>query len=273
MSGWKKPAGRSLPAGRQHFLGILKNLEEVIAADSQAHLVRLLQERGCPVDRSSLSRYLGGQRNPGQRFVAGLYELAVHRAGEPEAVGLTWPEVAEAHERTELRKAPKCSNCVVLEGRNAELGAALAAAEAGPRSVASAVRGAPTPPPVPLRRGDRRRDGSDARAAERFAASAMALDADGRVNEVVAAMADAVDFLTPVEAAAAYVALGAGGDGQLAGSLGQMYARERQGRTVIRMALELQDKGMAQDATAILRWAAAVDGVERAANSEAGRRP
>ncbi|MFE1558342.1 hypothetical protein ACFW6V_25620 [Streptomyces sp. NPDC058734] len=148
---------------------------------------------------------------------------------------------------------------MLLEGEIEELGAALKGAKAGPRSAGSAVRSVSTSPPVPMRRGDRRRDESDARAAERFAASAMELDADGRVSEVVAAMADAVDFLTPVEAAAAYVVLDAGRRGQLADSLGQMYARERQGRTVIRMALELQDRGMSEDATAILRWAAAAD--------------
>ncbi|MFD9353241.1 hypothetical protein [Streptomyces sp. NPDC060031] len=100
------------------------------------------------------------------------------------------------------------------------------------------------------------------RAAESFAATVAELDRGGRVSEAVAALSDAVGFFTPVEAAVAYVTLEGGRRGQLADSLGRMYVRERPGRTVIQMALELHDRGMPAEANAILRLAVEIGAPE-----------
>ncbi|MFD4246579.1 hypothetical protein ACFWP3_34025 [Streptomyces sp. NPDC058525] len=261
VDGRESTSGKVLPEGRQIFLKVLNKVAAAVAADSQVELVRLLKVAGCPVNRGALSRYLRGERNPGRSFVEGLYRLAVQRAGSADAVGLTWQEVVEAHGRVEFYKKAKCSNCEFLEGEVAGLRAALDEPKAGSRRGATAAGSASASPPVPPRRGDRRREDSDVRAAERFAATAVELEGGGRSSEAVAAMSDAVGFLTPVEAAVAFASLEAGRHERLADSLGQMYVREREGRSIIRMALELHDRGMPEEATEILRWAAAVDGM------------
>ncbi|MCY0934754.1 hypothetical protein [Streptomyces sp. H34-S4] len=260
MDGNEAIAGGGLAEGRRAFTEVLARLVEATGAGSQADVVRALASRGYPVDRGALSRYLSGARSPALQFVEQLYRLAVLQVGSAEGLGLTWEDVRRAHGRVELRKAAKCSDCVRGRGGEAGSDAAADVGQAGSGEVISAARHRVASPPVPRRRGDRRRSDSDLAAAERFAAGAADLDRDGRASEAVAALSDAVAFFTPLEAAAAIVALGGGRHDQLADSLGQMYARERQGRAVIRMVLELQDRGVPDQAAAVLRMAAEVGG-------------
>ncbi|MGE7385424.1 hypothetical protein ACQKM2_08075 [Streptomyces sp. NPDC004126] len=222
----------------------------------------MLQDAGCDVSASSLTRYLQGDRRPELEFVRALYDLAAARSQLSAPAGIRWGDVEAAH-----RRIAWCKNCADLDDALATLRAenreraesleALAEEVAGLRKLAKAVRRRAALPPVPPAEGDRRSDLSDAAAARTFAATAAELYSNGRPDAAVAALSDAVRFLTAEEAVAALEFLHCGQHTQLEESFGQMVARDRSAATVIEVAVELRGRQMVGLADGILEAAAA----------------
>ncbi|MFF9015187.1 hypothetical protein ACF09C_19750 [Streptomyces sp. NPDC014870] len=192
-------------------------------------------------------------------FVELLHALATERA-EPGEVGLTLDKVREIHASAETRF---CRTCAPLRQENErlleEISRLLADQDqaesqtstiGGASTRAKSVRG--TPLPVPSEAGDRQRSARDVAAAQQLAASAAHLHSTGQTSYAVALLQDASASLTPLESAAS-IALLRQREALLADTAIGIHGRNRPEGDVIRIALELHEFGLPDDAGAVLR--------------------
>ncbi|MFI5809101.1 hypothetical protein [Streptomyces sp. NPDC051561] len=249
-----------LPDGRRRLAETLKSLYQHIrpVAPSLRALQRLLlTEHGYAVNRGGLSRYFNGRVVPDRRFGEVLYAAASKAAGKPASVGFTLEEVWEAHDQAEPTSSI-CKECPDLRRQNDTLrkeNGTLLKEQAGLLQSLASAHQRSTPPPVPLRGGDRRRFRSDIEGAKHIAKSAAILHYRGKRDAALAMLMDTAGALTPLESAASIAVLRAERDTQLADTLIHIYGDERTDSEIIEVALALHDQGMSGDAEAVLRSA------------------
>ncbi|TQE29367.1 XRE family transcriptional regulator [Streptomyces ipomoeae] len=214
---------------------------------------------------SSLSRFLGGKRVPGPEFIETLYKEACSAAGDDRALSITLDELKALRLRAVAER--RCSKCADLSKRTAELASLkreaatlraavteLSAAKAGLQA-RLAAQASLAPPPVPRRRGDRRRSQKNVSAARQVAARAEELDRGGRQDAALTLLRQTTEVLSPAETAVVLLALRQQQQNRLADNLIHIYGRDQGDRNVIQVALELHEQGAEGDAGAVLRAA------------------
>jgi transcriptional regulator with XRE-family HTH domain len=128
------------------------------------------------------------------------------------------------------------------------------ARHAGPESgPAVAATTEPGPLPVPRQQGDRQRSSADERAARNVAAKAGALQASSRQGSALALLHHTVHTLSHVEIAALLCLLRHQQEQELADNLIHIYGRDQSYQDIVRVALELHERGAPDDAGTLLR--------------------
>lgn len=246
-----------LPPGRRALASVIAELYGHLGVGTLNEAADLLASRSWRKDPSEISRYRNGSRKPPLGFVELLHALAIERAGL-KAVRLTLGELQAIHAAAEVTI---CRTCTPLRKENdrlrSEYGRLLAEHEqAEPRTPGSnrAQPVRPTPLPVPSQAGDRQRGARDVAAARQAAATAAEFHASGRTGYAVSWLQDAAASLTPLESAAS-IALLRQQEARLAETAIGIHGRSRPEKDVIRIALELHELGLPDDAGAILRAA------------------
>ncbi|NUK18383.1 hypothetical protein [Streptomyces lunaelactis] len=243
-----------LPPGRRALAAVLTELYRHLAVATLDDAAELLASRGWGKDPSEISRYRKGRRKPPFGFVELLHSLAVERAGR-EAVELTVGKLREIHTAAEPRI---CRTCTPIRRENARLrseNSRLLASQADQPFPANSDMGASTPLlPVPFEGGDRQRSARDVAAARQLAATAVGFHGSGQTSHAVSWLQDASTALTPLESAAS-IALLRQEQTQLADTAISIHGRRRTETDVIRIALELHEYGLPDDAGALLRAA------------------
>ncbi|MGW2128403.1 hypothetical protein [Streptomyces coelicoflavus] len=187
-------------------------------------------------------------------------EAERHRLGNEESAA----EIDTLNER--LRAAE--SECAALRQELEELPTlreeitglraaieALEATGAGLRG-RSATQGVSSPPPVPRRRGDRRRMRRDISAVRTLAAQAEELDAEGHAEIALRLLRrSSKEVLSPLETAGLLLLLRQQQQDELADNLIHVYGRDQGDREVLHVALTLHEQGSSSDAGAILQAA------------------
>ncbi|MFF4490886.1 helix-turn-helix domain-containing protein [Streptomyces sp. NPDC001544] len=152
-------------------------------------------------------------------------------------------------ERDRLREENARLSILVTES------ARHAGLESGPAVTATSE---PSPLPVPRQQGDRQRSIADERAARNIAIKADALQASGRQGSTVSLMHHAVRTLSHAEVAALLCLLRHQQESELADNLIHIYGRDQSHQDVVRVALELHERGAPDDAGALLSVRAAM---------------
>ncbi|MEU9013041.1 hypothetical protein AB0D12_25430 [Streptomyces sp. NPDC048479] len=246
--------GADLPPGRQALAAVIMELYRHLAVATLEDAAELLASRGWRKDPSEISRYRRGRRKPPVGFVRLLHCLAVERAGR-EAVELTVDELLEIHTAAE---PTICRTCTPIRQENERLRSErsrLVASQTNHPFPADGDMGASTPLlPVPFRAGDRQRSARDVAAARQLAATAVGFHGSGQTSHAISWLQDASTALTPLESAAS-IALLRQEQTQLADTVISIHGRSRTETDVIRIALELHEYGLPEDASALLRAA------------------
>ncbi|MEU4209630.1 hypothetical protein AB0F13_06410 [Streptomyces sp. NPDC026206] len=231
---------------------------------------RLTTEKDPGWDSSGVYRYLSGKRVAPEAFIRKLYALAEKDAGGG-ADGLKplqfFLDLLQGAERK------RCGNCVRLRQEVRELQGGLAQAEtetsvlrskvdelhvqgAGlEKALFAARQQAAMHLPVPHPRGDRQVHAQDVAAAKQIARRAQELQDQGDQGAALALLRETTEVLTPAESAATLVLLREQQQKQLVETLIHIYGRDQPEDNVIRVALELHDYGLLDDAGAVLRAA------------------
>lgn len=111
----------------------------------------------------------------------------------------------------------------------------------------------PTPLPVPHQQGDRQRSAGTERAARNVAAKAGALQTSRRQGSAVSLLHHTARTLSHVEIAALLCLLRHQREQELADNLIHIYGRDQSYQDVVRVALELHERGAPDDAGTLLR--------------------
>lgn len=238
-----------LPPGRQALAGAIAELYRHLAVATLTEAAELLASRNWRKGPSEISRYRSGKRKPPLGFVKLLHALAIERA-ERGAVRLSLAELLEIHSAAEPRL---CRTCTPLRKENERLrrqyGRLLPEQDHQSPTVG---RPGTTPLPVPSGLGDRQRSARDLAAARQVAATAANFHESGQTSYAVSWLQDASTSLTPLECAAS-IALLRQQEARLADTAIGIHGRNRTEKDVIRIALELHELGLPDDAGAILR--------------------
>lgn len=244
---------------------------------------------------SCLSRFLNAKTIPSLRVTQHLYDIACAAAGGEDRVGITLKEltvmrsVAEAERhctKCKVRQeqavlcSPQISKAAAAEreeaGGKGEEGedAGTAEVEALREEVAmlrAAVAGlkasqvglparlaAPTssaPPPVPRRKGDRRRMHNDMAAVRQLASQAGQLQNSSPHGMAIKMLSQTVEALSPLETAGLLNLLRKQQQHELADNLLHVYGRDQEVENVMHAALTLHQHGLSDDAGELLRAA------------------
>lgn len=253
--------GEELPPGRQALAHALTHLYSCAGASKLDEMADRLAAAGYKKDPSEISRYLNGKRKPPLNFVKVLHKVAVDTAGR-KAVVHDEAGIAELHAAAE---STLCRTCTPLRRENellrTENEQLRAAHEAGPlpltptRSGSGGNRRLSSPPlPVPSEPGDRQRRPDDVSAARQVTDRAIELHSAGRVDHAIGLLQDTSAVLTPLESAAS-IALLRLREAQLADAVIGIHGRSHTHEDVIRIALELHEYDLLEDAGAVLRAA------------------
>ncbi|WP_165430280.1 helix-turn-helix transcriptional regulator [Streptomyces sp. BK239] len=124
-------------------------------------------------------------------------------------------------------------------------------------SPAAAATGEAGPLPVPRGTGDRQRSSADEHAAWNVAAKADALQASSRQGAALPLLHHTAHRFSHAEVAALLCLLRHQQERELADNLIHIYGRDRSHQDVVRVALELHERGAPGDAGALLRLRAA----------------
>ncbi|MBB4893846.1 hypothetical protein FHS39_002880 [Streptomyces olivoverticillatus] len=249
-----KLGSKDLPPGRYRLAQVLVALYGHMDMPSLRRAAQHLATKGYTKDPSELSRYFNGERLPPEGFVQRLYETAVEEAGVA-AVGLTWEQVQEAHAGAE---PSLCQTCPKLRRENRTLKGRLKklrADKAGLESALAAAKERQAFLPVPSPTGDRQERARDVAAACQIIHRVEELQTRGEEGAAFDWVRETAELLTPAESAATLVLLRQQQEEQLAEALIQICGRDHPGDKVIRVALELHDYGLSEDAGAVLRAA------------------
>ncbi|WP_189784075.1 hypothetical protein [Streptomyces capitiformicae] len=214
---------------------------------------------------TSLSRFLSGERIPPPEFIETLYKEACSDAGDNKAISISLDGLMKL--RATAVDERRCDRCANLSERTAELAALkretsmlraevteLTADKAGLQA-RLAAQANPAPPPVPRRRGDRRRSRKDVMAARQVAAQAEELGRSGSQDAALTLLRQTTEVLSPAETAVVLLTLRQQRQNRLADNLIHIYGRDQEDQDVMRVALELHEQGASGDAGAILRAA------------------
>ncbi|MFH9815941.1 hypothetical protein [Streptomyces sp. NPDC017230] len=211
----------SRDAGGEHMVGITLDALRLLREKAEAERHRLGNEESA-AEIDDLSERL--------------------RAAESECATLR----QELEELTPLREE--------VTGLRAEMGA-LEAVRAGLQARLAAQE-VSSPPPVPRRRGDRRRMRRDVSAVRTLAAQAEDLDAKGQAGIALRLLRrSSKEVLNPLETAALLLLLRQQEQDELADNLIHVYGRDQGDRDVLHVALTLHEQGSSDDAGAILQAA------------------
>lgn len=269
--GWiKKQFSSDVPPGRRALAMALGDLCRHLKPNFSGQLGGKGLKQSDAAERlrsnpSSLSRFLSGKTVPGPEFIETLYKEACTDAGDERAVGISIDYVMGLRHSAVGER--RCDRCADLSKQAGELAALKNEATALRAAVAelSAVRAGlqarltalahPAPPPVPRRRGDRRRSRNDVAAARRVAAQAEELGRGGKQDEALAMLRQTAEVLSPAETAVVLLTLRQRHQNRLADNLIHVYGRDQVDRDVMQAALELHEQGADGDAGALLRAA------------------
>ncbi|MFE1589993.1 helix-turn-helix domain-containing protein [Streptomyces sp. NPDC058737] len=236
---------------------------------------------------SALSKALSGRSVPSVPVIDALHREACRNALGERTVGITPDDLSllrklAVEERQLLRRRQAAgsdvlldqlraaeSKCAILQQEIEELAplrdeiAGLRAAlkdlgdtRAGLQRRVTPPRGPTSPPPVPHRRGDRRRMRRDVSAVRALATQAGELDAEGRAGVALRLLQrSSKEVLSPVETAGLLLLLRQQQQDELADNLIHVYGRDQGDRDVLHVALTLHEQGSPGDAGAILQAA------------------
>ncbi|MEV3992806.1 hypothetical protein AB0J57_28255 [Streptomyces sp. NPDC049837] len=244
-----------LPPGRRDLAVALSTLYRHVSAATLEEAAGLLASKAWRKHPSEISRYCRGRRVPPWGFVEALHSLAVERAG-CEAVRFTVDQLRKLHQAAEPRM---CSTCTPirreLERLRRENSRLLASVPTQPgRAASGAGTGAPLLP-VPLPAGHRQQSARDVAAARQLAAKAVDLHGSGQTSHALSWLQDASSALSTLESAAS-IALLRKDQEQLADAAISIHGQRRSEAEIIRIALQLHEYGLPDDAGALLRAAA-----------------
>ncbi|MEU7183044.1 MULTISPECIES: hypothetical protein [Streptomyces] len=242
-----------LPPGRRKLARTLVALYKRMNEPTLEQAAKRLERFGYKKYPSEFSRYLNGGRVPPLNFVTLLYDLAVEEAGL-EAVGMTKEDVCATHAKAE---PTLCKVCPRLRNDKHDLNNTikqLRVDKAGLESALAAAQKRAAHLPVPLPQRDRQRSAQDVAAARQIANRAVKLHDQGKPDAALAVLRETTEVLTPSESAASLVVLRQQ-HADLADTFLRIYGRDQPRADVMRVALELHDYGMPNDASAILRAA------------------
>ncbi|MEN2420231.1 hypothetical protein AABB02_19280 [Streptomyces rimosus] len=243
-----------LPPGRRALAEVLGTLYGHLGRPTLAHTADQLAERHYRKHPSEISRYLCGLRVPPLNFVHVMYDLAVERVGA-EAIAVTRQIICDVHAKAE---PVLCKSCHRLRSQNRSLrdtAAQLRGEKAGLEAALADAQKQLAALPVPSDRGDRQRSAFDMAAARQIADRASRFHDQGNLGAALSLLRETAGVLTPLESAASLVVLRHRERNDLADSFLQMYGRDQPGTDVMRVALELHDYGLPDDAGALLRAA------------------
>ncbi|BAU83531.1 hypothetical protein SLA_2608 [Streptomyces laurentii] len=255
----ERQTSTGLPPGRQRLADAIAELYKLLGELTLAQVSELLAAKNWRKDPSELSRYRSGRRKPPFTFVRQLHALALERAGSDAVATLPLDKLRQIHTAAESTLCPSCGPLRIENGQLRTEISRLASSQedtdsepannAGPHASTDA-----TPLPVPSGLGDRQRSAHDVSAARQVAMAATRLHKSGKTDHAVSWLQDVSTSLTPLESAASIVLLREG-EGRLADTAVNIHGRTRAERDVLRIALELFEMGLDQDARAILRAA------------------
>ncbi|MFF5359234.1 hypothetical protein ACFY4I_07465 [Streptomyces scabiei] len=258
------PARRALAVALGDLCHQLKR--DISAETENKELTQAEAAKRLYSSETSLSRFLSGARVPAREFIETLYKEACSDAGGEEAISVSHDALMEM--RTAAVAERRCNRCANLRKRTVELAllkreaselraeiADLSANKAGPLARLTAQT-TPAPPPVPRRRGDRRRSRTDMAAARQVATQAGELGRGGRQDAALTLLRQTTEVLSPAETAVVLLTLRQQQQNRLADNLIHIYGRDQGDQSVMRMALELHEHGAVSDAGAVLRAAA-----------------
>ncbi|MFF8290342.1 hypothetical protein ACF068_14090 [Streptomyces sp. NPDC016309] len=244
-----------LPPGRRDLAVALSTLYRLVSVATLEEAAELLASKEWRKDPSEISRYCRGRRVPPWGFIEALHSLAVERAGS-QAVAYTLVQLRALHHAAEPRI---CGTCTPMRRELERLrheNSRLLASVPSPLGRAAGGTGASAPLlPVPLPAGDRQQTARDIAAARQLAATALDLLGKGQISHALSWLQDASSALSPLESAAS-IALLREEQEQLANAAISIHGRRRNTEEIIRIALQLHEYGLPDDAGALLRAAA-----------------
>jgi transcriptional regulator with XRE-family HTH domain len=273
----EKRPGNDVSPGRRALAVILGDLcrqlkPEISAELGDKELTQAEAAKRLRSNASSLSRFLSGKTVPWPEFIETLYKEACTDAGGGEAISVTLDDLMDLRAKAVAER--RCGGCADLSERTAEL-ASLKREASALRAVVTELRETVTelnadkaglqarlatlatqaPPPVPRRRGDRRRSRKDVAAAHQVAAQAEQLDRGGSQDAALTLLRHSTEVLSPAETAVVLLTLRQQHQNRLADNLIHIYGRDQEDQHVMQVAMELHEQGAADDAGAVLRAA------------------
>ncbi|MFG3331795.1 helix-turn-helix domain-containing protein [Streptomyces tendae] len=287
-----KPFGDDVPPHKRKLAEALQELCQHLLTAQEAKQGRRPLTQAKAAERlhcseSVLSRNLSGRSMPSISVIEALYREACRAAGGEHMVRITPDELRlrrklAEEELQQLRREKSAgkealrrrllaaeSNCAALRQEIEELAPLraevtglqvtiknLKAARAGLQAHLRPQPTAPHPPPVPRRKGDRRRMRRDVSAVRTLAAQAGRLDAEGRAGIALRLLRrSSKEVLSPLETAGLLLLLRQRQQDELADNLIHVYGRDQGDRDVLHVALTLHEHGLHGDAGAVLKAA------------------
>lgn len=245
---------KDLPPKRRELAEALVQLYRHMGARNLNEAARMIAAKGYAKDPSEISRYLNGDRLPSEGFITCFFKAAAAAGGGRPPVAQE--DLVGLHADAEPFR--RCRNCADL-GRandrlheeNTRLLRNLAGLE---RRLAHARRQA-TLLPVPLPRGDRQQRASDIAAALNVSQAAAAMGSRTGQSAALALLHEATEVLSPAERAASVVLMRERSQNEYADTLILICGRNQPESDVMRVALDLYEHGLPDDAGAVLRAA------------------
>ncbi|MFF7556707.1 helix-turn-helix domain-containing protein [Streptomyces olivaceus] len=279
------PHKRKLAEALQHLCRHLLATQETKRGGRALTQAKAAERLHC--SESHLSKALSGRSMPSVSMIEALYDEACRHASGEHTVGITPDELRFRHklaeeERQQLRRERTVGHdalreqlraaefeCAALRQEIEELAPLreeitglraaikdLKTTRAGLQSPLALRSAAPSPPPVPRRRGDRRRMRRDVSAVRTLAAQAGDLDAGGRAGSALRLLQrSSKEVLSPLETAGLLLLLRQRAQDELADNLIHVYGRDQGDRDVLHAALALHEQGSPDDAGAMLQAA------------------